>query len=261
VNPLLEARQVGVAVGELALVREFSLTVHEQNFIAILGPNGAGKSTALRAMSGDARFTGEVQLLGKSLDRWSIKQLAEIRAVLPQSSVLSFSFTAEQVVRFGRQARPRAGRSFDERALAQAMQWCEVAHLAQRLYPSLSGGEKARVQCARVLAQLQEPNAFGGRLLFLDEPTAALDLKHQRSVLQAAQRFAQQAGCAVVAVLHDINLAAHFANWIVWMQDGQCVAQGPVQEMLTAAWVERVYGVEAVELTHPRSGVPLVVAA
>lgn len=230
-----------------------------EGLFGILGPNGAGKSTLLRALSGELRPDGGRAFLGgRPVLDWRPGELARRRAVLPQSSALGFPLRAEEVVALGR--LPHAGRSArgeDARALAAAMEEAGVAHLAGRSFATLSGGEQQRVQLARVLAQLGEE---GPAALFLDEPTSALDLPHQHAVLRAAAARGARRGWAVVAVLHDLNLALRHCARVLLLAGGRRVAEGPPAEALCPEAVRAAYGV-AVRLVEDPGGAPLLVVA
>lgn len=266
ISPILQANKISYNVGQKALLQDISFDVYSNDFIAILGPNGAGKSTLLKCLSGERSKNrssrGQVNVLGRDLHDWKLADLAKIRAVLPQSSELSFAFKVRDVVLFGRYAHRDEALSMDtESIVREALRACDAECLVDRLYPSLSGGEKARVQCARVLAQVWLPWKGYGRVLMLDEPTAALDLRHQMSVLKAAKSFALQAQCATIAVLHDVNLAARFATRIMWLVDGRLLAHGSVAEMLTAPLLKKIYGIDSVVINHPTLNQPLTFAA
>ena len=266
IAPMLQANKVSYSVGPKTLLQDISFNVYPNDFVAILGPNGAGKSTLLKCLSGERAKNrssrGQVNFLGRDLHDWRLADLAKIRAVLPQSSELSFAFKVRDVVLFARYAhRDDALRTDTETIVREALRACDAQGLIDRLYPSLSGGEKARVQCARVLAQVWSPWKDYGRVLMLDEPTAALDLRHQMSVLKAAKSFAAQARCATIAVLHDVNLAARFATRILWLVDGQLLAHGSVAQMLTAPLLKQIYGIDSVVINHPTLNQPLTFAA
>jgi iron complex transport system ATP-binding protein len=228
----------------------------------ILGPNGAGKSTLLRALSGELRpDAGRAFLGGRPVLDWPSGELARRRAVLPQSSALGVPLRAEEVVALGRLPHAgRASRAEDARAVASAMEEAGVAHLAGRFVATLSGGEQQRVQLARVLAQL---GAKGPAALFLDEPTSALDLSHQHAVLRAAALRGARPGWAVVAVLHDLNLALRHCARVLLLAGGRPVAEGPPGEALRPEAVREAYGVEVrrVEDTAGGGGAPLLVVA
>ena len=203
---------------------------------AIVGPNGSGKTTLLRALSGDVPFLGAASLNGVAIARAPAWQLAAMRAVLAQSTPVGFAFTVLEVVRLGLGAG--AGRETDPHA---ALALVGLAGYEARLFPELSGGEQARVHLARVLVQLGAPiGPDGPRWLFLDEPVAALDIRHQLQVMRLAQDFAR-AGGGVVAVLHDLNLTAQFAASTALLAAGRLVAQGRTPEILSDARLSAAY--------------------
>ncbi|MFF2040250.1 heme ABC transporter ATP-binding protein [Kitasatospora sp. NPDC058170] len=249
---LLTAEAVRLAVGGRELLAGASVRVTAGEVLALLGPNGAGKSTLLSVIAGDLPPTGgEVRLRGRPLADYRTVELARHRALLPQSAALSFPFPAGEVVRMGR--APWAGTAAaaeDEAVIAEVMAATDSTAFAERPFTALSGGERARVALARVLAQ-RTP------LLLLDEPTAALDLRHQELVLRVARERAA-AGDAVVVVLHDLSLAAAYADRVVLLRAGATVADGPVAEVLRAPLLSEVYGHPVEVLPHPRTGVPLV---
>lgn len=236
---------VGCVRGGRQVLTDVSLCVRPGRLLALVGPNGAGKSTLLSLMCGDLPLAhGEVLVDGTSLRQWSPGDLSRVRSVLLQSNEVSFSFTAREVVEMGR--NPWSGRpesDDDDAAVADALSVADVTHLADRPYSSLSGGERARVSLARVLAQ-RTP------VVLLDEPTAALDLRHQEEVMTVARSLAH-AGRAVVVVLHDLSLAAAYADEIAVIADGTLGALGPPDRVLTPEMVRAVYGVETHLLTTP----------
>jgi iron complex transport system ATP-binding protein len=257
----LEAREVTVNVGDKTLIERVSVTVLPGEIVAVIGPNGAGKSTLLRALVGDVKpDAGEVYMDGKQLNEWSRRDRARVRGVLAQQSALSFAFSVLEVVLIGR--GPHAGRaeSPHDYAIAEAaLDVCQVAHLAQRTYTTLSGGEKQRVQLARVLTQIWEPVGDHTRYLLLDEPTNNLDLSHQHGTLQVARSFAIQ-GAAVFAILHDLNLAAQYADRIMVMVDGESLTTGTPHEVITPQTIEAAFGIPVTVMPHPNFNRPLVVA-
>jgi iron complex transport system ATP-binding protein len=236
---ILDLPEVRIAAGEV---------------FVILGANGAGKSTLLRLLAGEMRpNAGRVFLAGRPVTDWPAGELARLRAVLPQASALGFPLRVHEVVGLGR--LPHAGhasRAADAQALSAAMEQAGVTALADRAYQTLSGGEQQRVQLARVLAQLHGRRA-AETALFLDEPTAALDLPHQHAVLEAARRRAR-AGGAVVVVLHDLTLAARYAGRVLLLRNGCEVAQGPPEGALDEALVSAAYGVRVTEISDGKSG-------
>lgn len=250
---LLEVTNITAGYGDgPAIIDGAHLTVEPGKVHCIIGPNGAGKSTLLGVLAGDRRPTsGSVALGGRELASWPLRELARARAVLTQEHQVTFPFPVREVVEMGRHPWARTAESdADETAIDRAMAATDVSHLGLRTVPSLSGGERARVALARVIAQ-QAP------VMLLDEPTAALDLRHQEDVLRLARTHAA-AGDTVVVVLHDLNLAAAYADDVTLLHHGRVVTSGSPAEVLTAERIEAVYGQPVEVVPHPRTGVPLV---
>ncbi|MEU2430003.1 heme ABC transporter ATP-binding protein [Streptomyces sp. NPDC007861] len=250
---LAEARGLYVRLGDREVLRGVGLTARAGEVVALVGPNGAGKSTLLAAVAADtAPAAGEVRIGPRAASAWSARELALRRAVLPQAAALSFPFTVAEVVRMGR--APWAGtvrEDEDDAAVAEAMAATEVAAFAARPFSALSGGERARVALARVLAQ-RTP------LLLLDEPTAALDLRHQELVLRVCRDRAA-AGDGVVVVLHDLGLAAAYAHRVAVLHYGRVAAEGAPGEVFRDGLLSEVYRQPVEVLPHPRTGAPLIV--
>lgn len=251
-QPALEARGLGVTVEGSALLRDVDLAVHRGELLAVVGPNGAGKSTLLAALAGDVSpSAGEVLLGGAPLARVPLRTRARLRAVLLQESRVTFPFTVLDVVTMGRAPWQGTERQDeDETVVREAMERAEVTHLAHRRVPTLSGGERGRVAFARALCQ-QAP------VLLLDEPTAALDIRHQEQVLTVARERAR-AGDAVVVVVHDLSLAAAYADRVAVLAAGRLVGRGTPREVFTPALLAEVYEhpVEVVE--HPGAGLVII---
>jgi len=245
-------RAVSVDKGGRRILDDVSLEIGYGRLLALVGPNGAGKSTLLSVLTGDTPTTsGAVTLEGAELAGWPARELARIRSVLLQENQVAFAFRAGDVVEMGR--APWAGvadAADDERAIADAIERADVADLLERPYPELSGGEKARVSLARVLAQ-------DTSIVLLDEPTAALDLRHQEDVLRTARELAR-AGRAVVVVLHDLSLAAAYADEVAMIDRGRLVACGAPADVLTATRIAEVYGTTVHVIADPSTGAPVV---
>lgn len=242
------------------LLRDINLQIAAGEILAIIGPNGAGKTSLLNVMSGSTPLaSGEIRLKDKHLHEWDRLGRARAVAVLPQQSSLSFPYSVEEVILLGRTPHG-SGATNDRDLLADVMHATDTAALRHRLYTELSGGEKQRVQLARVFAQVWRPADSDIRLLLLDEPTSALDLAHQQLVMDQLHRLAEQ-GCAIVMVLHDFNLAASIADQVLALQDGHPACLGKPQDVMTKTLFKRVFGVDVDIISHPASGKPLVIHA
>jgi iron complex transport system ATP-binding protein len=260
---MLEAIDVTVTAGNATLLKRVSLRIRPGEVLALLGENGAGKSTLLRVLAGDLRpRAGSVQLCGRPMYLWSMAERARRRAVLPQRTEVAFGYTAREVVLMGRLPYSDGVADADDRAIArEALARVDATHLEHRIVNTLSGGESARVHLARVLAQLWDDDRSLERHLLLDEPTASLDPAHQHLTLACARSFAGEHGLGVLAVLHDVNLAAQYADRIALLKGGRLIAEGSPRAVLTPEQLETCYGVQAVVLPHPRVEAPLVVLA
>ncbi len=257
---MLAVRNVHVRVGRSRLLTDVSLSVASGEVVAIVGPNGAGKSTLLKAMCGDVLPTrGEVTLNGRRLRAWHRRERARVMAVLPQESTLAFPFTVLEVVMMGRTPHGGAGDRRDQAIARAALEAAGMSAFEQRIYPTLSGGERQRVHVARVLAQVWEEPGNGARYLLLDEPTASLDLAYQHHTLETFRQFAAR-GAGVLAVLHDLNLAAQFADHIVVLRDGHQLASGCPHTVLTPGVIQAAFAFPATVMPHPSRACPLVVA-
>ncbi|WEK06465.1 MAG: heme ABC transporter ATP-binding protein [Candidatus Devosia phytovorans] len=239
---MIETENLSVDLAGRTILSGIGFAAPAGKLTAIIGPNGSGKSTLLKAISRDYRYTGTVRINGRNLADMSAMETACQRAVLPQSSTLPFPFTVREVVAMGTTAgRPgpsgEALRSLPERALARV----DLADFGGRYYGELSGGEQQRVQLARVLCQVWQPVLDGlPRFLLLDEPVSSLDVKHQLMIMDTARSHAD-AGGGVIAVLHDLNLAAMYADHIVALANGRLVAAGTPAEVLTDSTILSVF--------------------
>lgn len=244
--------QVSVKRGDRQIVNDVSLAVHPGEVLALVGPNGAGKSSILSTLSGDLTpQQGHAMLLDRPTSSYRPLQQARLRSMLLQANQVSFPFTVRQVVEMGRS--PWAGQPEEERddeAVAWAIESVEIGHLTTRRFNELSGGEKARVSLARVLAQ-ETP------IVLLDEPTAALDLHHQERVMALVKRLGKE-GKAVVVVVHDLSLAAAYADRVALIVDGRLVAFGTPADVITPERISDAYRV-AVDVLVDGAGRQIVV--
>lgn len=244
-NPILSARDLTFTREGRDLVRDVDLDLFPGELAVIVGPNGAGKSTLVKLLSGEiGPSSGTVTLKGAPLSSHAPWLLACHRAVMPQASRISFPFTAFEIARLGVDGLGRGlGRGEREGIVARALERADALHLAHRAVTTLSGGEQQRVHFARALAQLDVGRSVADRqVLFLDEPIASLDLKHQLALLDEASAVAR-GGVAVVAVLHDLQLAADRADRLHVLHEGRLAASGRSREVLTRNRVIETFGV------------------
>lgn len=224
-----------------SIVRALDLCLNQGELVVLLGPNGAGKTTLLRLLLGLLPpSSGAACINGEAVNSLGNEARARTVAYLPQQRELAWPARVRDVVALGRFAYGGSLGSLgdaDAQAVAQALERCELAALADREASTLSGGEQARMHCARALAA-QTP------LLLADEPTAALDPLHQYRVLELFRNYVNAGGGAML-VLHDVALAARYADRLVWMRDGTILADGTVEHTLDAARLEEVYGVSS----------------
>jgi iron complex transport system ATP-binding protein len=249
---MLRAEHVTVRRGGNAILADVTCALAPGRFTAVVGPNGAGKSTLLRLFAGEfPPDAGQITFEDRPLCRWPACELACRRAVLPQESSLQFPFRVSEVALLGRAPHVRGRETPRDRAIAaEALAQVDLTEKHDRLYPSLSGGEKQRTHLARALAQIWEPVCGAGRVLLLDEPTASMDLAHQHATLRHAAAIAGK-GAAVLAVLHDLNHAMTYADDVWLLAAGRLAAAGPAVATLTPARIRALFGVEARVLDCP----------
>ena len=253
-TPGLRAKRISYAVQNRALVSGVDLDLHCGEMLAIVGPNGAGKSTLCALLAGDlAPLEGEVEVCGRMVRATKPSALARLRSMLSQHTFLRFPFTAREVALMGRHPHVPRWRPLTEtdHAIAEAaMRSTQVLHLADRLYPTLSGGEQRRVSLARVLAQ-DTP------VVLLDEPTTALDIGHQQLVMSICRQLARD-GRAVLAVLHDLNLAGAYADRVMVMSEGKVIEVGKPEEALRPDLLSAVFNQQVMVMPHPQTDKPVV---
>jgi iron complex transport system ATP-binding protein len=248
----IQTRDLLVQVSDKTLVDHLSFTLPQGAFLAVMGPNGAGKSSLLKALSGEWPSTkGEIRIQDRALAEWNGTALAQLRAVLPQALEIPFTLTAEEVVLLGRVSASGAGYSKEDKEIArETLAMVSMSHSTSRYFPTLSGGEKQRVQTARILAQVwHTPPAQ--RIFLLDEPASSLDLRQQLDILGIFRKQADQ-GATVFSVLHDLNQASAFSDRILFLSKGKLVAEGSTHDMLQESLIESVFSVPVLVQKHAR---------
>lgn len=255
----IELDNLQLTFSKKTILNEVSTHFNAGELTVILGPNGTGKSSLLKVITGELASENRnatINYFDQDATKWQPEHIAKHLGVLPQSSNLTFNFKVEDVVLLGGIALSASTTEIKEIAAAN-MQLTEVSSLVGRLYPTLSGGEKQRVHLARVLTQLAQSG--DKKILLLDEPTAALDLLYQHNTLCLAQKLAK-AGAAVVIVMHDLNLAAQYADRLLMLNQGRIVADGTPWQVLTEENIAAVYQWQVTIIAHPQNGYPLVLS-
>lgn len=243
----LATDSLGYAVADAVLLNDVDLSFAAGELVAVVGPNGAGKTTLLRLLSGELQPTsGSIVMANRPIADLDATELALQRAVLAGNSAVRLPFVVREIVLMGRyphRADPGNSRDIDHDIAIESMRLTDTSHLALRFYPTLSSGEQARVSVARVLAQ-RAP------LMLLDEPTASLDIRHREQAMRLLSDLAG-AGSTVVAVLHDLNVAAGYADRLVLINRGRIVASGTPAEVLDPDLLGEVYGQALAVVPHP----------
>lgn len=245
---MIDVKDLSKNFTDRVLFKQLHFSIQRGEFFGIIGPNGSGKSTLLQLLSGvDLEFSGEIQIKGKPIQGYKRKELAKWLAVLQQEALPMLGFTVREVIEMGRypfqnwlgEEAEDAGPKID-----QIMETLGIAWLANEPLEQLSGGERQRVALAKVMAQ--EPE-----LLFLDEPTTFLDIGHQLQIMDYVSEWRDRAGLTVLAVLHDLNLAAQYCDRILMLHEGKIVIIGAPEQVITTDLIAQVYGTEPLIAPHP----------
>lgn len=235
----LIAQHVSYQIKRKNILSDCSVAIKPGVFTAVVGPNGAGKTSLLRILSNETtKYKGKVELNGETVSKIKSRQLSQLRAVLPQHTVVSFPFTVEQVIQVGRYPHLTTQQG-NEEIICEVMKLTNLIHFKGRVYQTLSGGEQQRVQMARVMAQIWD-EADHPKYLLLDEPTSSLDLSQQHALLDLALSLCSRS-IGVLAILHDLNLAAQYADEVLFLKEGHTVAQGKVLDVMTKEIIEETY--------------------
>jgi len=257
---MLKANHIYYSIGKKLILNDICLEFHPGEFNMILGPNGSGKSSFLKIFSGEiSGYDGTILYNGKKIASQKKEALAKYRAVMSQQPELSFPLMVDEVVMMGRY--PHFNFSPNRKDIAiceEVMDRMNLSSFRERNYLTLSGGEKQRVQFARVLAQIWEQPAEGTRYLFLDEPLTSLDINYQQEFLQVAREFTSK-DTVLVAVMHDINLATQYADRLFFLKQGELIAQGKPKDILNESLIKKVFDVNVKLINNPLTNNPLVI--
>lgn len=255
---MLACKNLTYKIGDKTLVNNVSLSFEKGKFYSILGPNGAGKSTLLKLLTQEiTKYEGKIDWQNDPIDTYSSKYWSQQRGILNQWNAISMGFTNNEIVLMGRYPYFKNSPSEEDiNVVADQMKKTQTLHLGKRFYDQLSGGEKQRIHLARVLSQVTN-NSDEPIILILDEPLNNLDIKHQQNILRVAQILTEQ-GNIVIAVLHDLNLAAAFSDEIILMQNGGVKAHGSAEEVYQEDLLSACYDVKVHIHNHPVTQKPIV---
>lgn len=256
---MIEATNICVQRGKKQILNHVNLQAKSGTFTIIIGPNGSGKSTFVKALSGEIPCSGKITLNGYDVRQTKTYEMAKMRAVLPQSTTLVFPFLVHEVVGLGLSVNQITITKAELHNLIQeALERVDLSDYGNLYYHQLSGGEQARVQLARVLCQIWKPIYNGvPRWMILDEPIASLDIQHQIIVMDIAKQFAHSGG-GVLAVLHDLNLAAHYADNMILLKEGEIYCEGNASAVLTTQNLRNVYHCSLNVSELPKEDIPFI---
>ena len=255
---MISTKNLSVRLSGRTILSDASISALPGRVLAIAGPNGSGKSTLLKALSGELPYQGEASINGRSVSGADPLALSQLRGVLPQSSSVAFPFSVAEVVSFGLVASRHHRKTEASGRIAEALSRVGLHGYEARAYLELSGGEQQRVQLARVLCQIPKPVEEGEpRWLFLDEPVSSLDIRHQLAIMQLARDFAR-AGGGVIAVMHDLNLTALFADDLLLLKSGEMVGAGPLAEIMHDHLLDKAFSCALKVNRVPEGDLPFV---
>ena len=257
---MLRTENISFSVGKKQILKNVSASFLPGEFNMILGPNGSGKSSFLKIFSGEInKFQGNVLYEDKKIKELRKEELAKKRAVMSQQADLGFPLLVEEVVMMGRYPHFTFNpNKKDITICSEVIERMNLVEFKERNYLTLSGGEKQRVQYARVLAQVWEKPTDSYRYLFLDEPLNSLDISYQHEFLQVAVELIKD-HTVLIAVMHDINLAAHYADNLFFFKEGELVVHGKPKDILSAGMIEKVFNIKTTVIENPVTGKPLII--
>ena len=257
---MLRTEKIYYSIGRKLILDDINVEFNPGEFNMILGPNGSGKSTFLKIFGGEIQdYDGSVFYEAKKISHLKKEELAKSRAVMSQQPELSFPLMVDEVVMMGRYPHFTFNPGKKDEAICNEVIECmNLSAFKERNYLTLSGGEKQRVQYARVLAQIWEKPTTGLRYLFLDEPLTSLDINYQQEFLQIAREFTKD-HTVLVAVIHDINLAIQYADHLFFLKEGKLAAHGKPKDILTEELIKNVFDVKVTLINNPLTNKPLVI--
>ncbi len=253
---MIAARNISLSINGRTLLNDVSLNITPGLFTAIAGPNGAGKTSLLKILSREStHYKGELMINGTSAFKYKVNDLSKVRSVLPQSSHLQFPFTVQQIVEMGRHYQSAPEQT--KHVLEEVMELTGIQGWNERNYLTLSGGEQQRVQLARVLAQVWEIKSYP-RYILLDEPTSSLDIAQQQMIFGLV-KLACKRNIGVMAIVHDLNQVAQFADNLYFLKEGKVVAQGGIKEVFTKDNIEETFCCRVNVYHDPCTNCPYIV--
>jgi len=258
----INVAKLSYSIGDKKILNDLSFTLNAGEITAVIGENGAGKSSLFNCLAGVSKFDGLISLNGQAVDRMSLAELAKYRAVLPQNSNLSFPFSVDEVVRLAMSLGSLSHQE-QEAIIVECLSLLDAVQFIDRNYTSLSGGEKQRVQIARVLAQLCAHKHQGDQFLFLDEPTSALDLKHQYATLKMLNELSnidsQARKIGVIVIVHDLNLASLYCDKVLLIDDGRLIKHDTPECVLNTSLIKSTFDIDVIIDQHPNIPKPYVI--
>ena len=254
---MFAVNQLNISIKTRKLLQDINFNIQPGELFVIIGPNGAGKSTLLKALTEEINYSGEISFQQQSIKKWTTAKLAKTRAKFSQHHQQDIPLPVNEVVMMGRYpyfaSKPNLT---DLKVVSESLKLTEMNAFKDKSYNQLSGGEKQRVHLARIFAQLN--NEFQEKLMLLDEPLNNLDVYYQHKVLEAVKGFAKKGNMAAI-VMHDLNLAAQFADRILLLKDGKTVKYGDPKQVLTSKTICDVYDFPCKVMSHPLAQTPMIV--
>lgn len=254
---MYEVSHLTLRVRDKVILSDVNLAIRPGTFTAIVGPNGAGKSSMLKVMAHEhQRYQGEITINGKEVKSYTPKELSKVRAVLPQHTTMQFAFTTQQIVMLGRHASTHMQKE-NLSIVEEVLERTALQSLKDRNYLTLSGGEKQRVQLARVLAQVWDETLYP-RYILLDEPTSSMDIAQQQNIFSLAKAVCER-NIGVMAIVHDLNMAAQFADHLYFLRNGKIVAHGEAEKVFTKSNIEETFCCRVNVYRDPCNNCPYII--